>query len=856
MRGSETIQMSVIARNSKRKLAELEGPTDKWDSISARPSAVHSRSTSQSYSPNSRDRRTNRHVHNAPQQPSQISSQDDSYLDSLPPSLPVSGRSSPTPVLSRDRQRRVFNPNASIALIGISGSGKSSLAVILSRATGRRLVDADQYFQQVTGLQRPEYIRTHTTAQYRSEEVNVLSRMLTDLPEGCVITCGPGSMERRGQQLLKRYAKTHPVIHVIRDLDSIQGNFKVWDRERVNRLMEIAGPIHRGCSNLEFFNVSETGFRVSLNKDDTQNSLSNPGTCEGNTNNAPSLTLKRVERDFLNFVAFSTGNKTDLMKLQSSFPLSLLPIESRPYTYAVSVALSSLAEKGLDIEELESTCDAFEIRIDESASPSSTFILSDHTVERISQNLAIVRRNIIVPIIYHVQSYNLFGQNASTRREDDEYLQLVEHGLQLAPEFITVDLSYKSSILERVIDAKGSTRVIGHYSPHELGSSGWDDEEYLAKYELASKLGCDMVRLSQPAATVDDNFAVERFRHRVKAVSNSKLPVIAYNSGPLGRLSSCFNPILTPVTHPSVRTNFPAREDAYITVQDAQTALFASFTLDALKFYVFGANTAYSLSPAMHNAAFKACGMPHEYAIYEAPSLRDLSTLVQDPNWGGCSVSLPYKTEVIPLLHSMSRHASAIGAVNTLIPVRTNAVFEGTEEQLHLERNRAGPVKAIYGDNTDWIGIYRSLRRGLSPANAVRPSSTGLVIGAGGMARAAIYAMKHLGVRNVFLYNRTLENAKRLAEHYNRQSNTNAQQNMYTRPEPKTTVHVINSLQDPWPEDYRQPTLVSCCIPAHSIGGVPAANFEMPLQWLESPTGGVVVDVRPHSLWMRSPLTS
>jgi len=133
-------------------------------------------------------------------------------------------------------------------------------------------------------------------------------------------------------------------------------------------------------------------------------------------------------------------------------------------------------------------------------------------------------------------------------------------------------------------------------------------------------------------------------------------------------------------------------------------------------------------------------------------------------------------------------------------------------------------------------GIMTCLRRSISPRNAVQPSkTTGLVIGAGGMARAAIYAMILLGCRKIFIYNRTTANAETVAHHFNSWatgSNGNG-----------GIVHVLKSLQDEWPAPFRPPTMIVSCVPARSVGSQPPANFEMPLQWLGSPMGGVVIEV-------------
>ncbi|KAJ5098786.1 hypothetical protein N7532_005787 [Penicillium argentinense] len=742
---------------------------------------------------------------------------------------------------------RRFTPKASVVLIGIRGTGKSSLAVILAATSGRRLIDADRYFQQMTGCSRAAFKKDNDHAVYRQQEARVFDSMLTDNQEGCVIACGAGSMERTGQRLLREYAQTHPVIHVTRDPESIQSYLKAWDTQKVRHFLQLSGPIYRGCSNLEFFNLSETtNSSGELMTKDGHDPSPGPKLDQRAQTPTPFLTLKRVQRDFLSFIAFVTGDTTEMRRQHASFPLSLLPVETRRFTSVVSVPFSTLCKKKLDIEELEFTVDAFELVIDVPAS-SNQQGADSNLADNICQTVATIRRNIIVPLVYHVESYTPSpGSRSPTptfRSTDETYLNLVRHGLRLAPSFLTVDLSRDDSTISQIISSRGTTKIIGHFEAHTPLPGGWDGDEYMKIYERAKRIGCDVVRMCQPAESLDDNVAVQRFRHRIQSLPVSALPLILYNTGPLGRRSRCFNPTLTPVTHPSLIHESPTLLRPSITAREAQQALFSSFTLDPMQFFVFGANVEYSMSPAMHNTAFKVCGMPHFYSIFQSPTLRGLNDLVENQYFGGSSVSLPYKTEVIPLLHSMSPHARAIGAVNTLIPIRNNDDADphlAQESSVYIEKCRAGPIKGIHGDNTDWIGICNCIRRGLSPANAVRPSTTGLVIGSGGMARAAVYSLIHLGVENIFVYNRTLSNAEKLAHHYNRQEIFSLEG---SRPDGRPRVSTLRSLDDPWPATYKHPTIIVSGIPAHSIGGQPAPNFNVPTQWLESPTGGVVVDL-------------
>jgi shikimate 5-dehydrogenase len=422
-------------------------------------------------------------------------------------------------------------------------------------------------------------------------------------------------------------------------------------------------------------------------------------------------------------------------------------------------------------------------------------------------------------------------------QSEEVYFGLLHHGLRLGVEYLAVDITSGDEHLQRLLSAKGWTKVIGHYFDCNPSTAGWHDESRLAKYDRAVQFGCDIIRLVQVASTRKDNDDVRQFVDKVATLPGLHPPLIAYNLGPLGRTSLVFNQTLTPVIHPALKPSSNGCPESLITAQQATQALYQSFVLDPLHFCIVGASVFYSLSPAMHNAAYRVCGMNHNYEIHEAASLEELQDVFRDSNFGGASVSHPFKVGMVSQLSAKSYHAQAIGAVNTLLPLR--ALPDGSVPALEhqaSQRNRSGPVAAWYGDNTDWIGIKTCLRRNLSPRNAIQTSkSTGLVIGAGGMARAAIYAMLQLGCRKVFIFNRTVANAEKVATHFNSLATISS--------EHSPLVSVLRSRNDPWPAGFLPATMMVSCVPAHSIGERPAADFEMPLQWLGSPSGGVIIEV-------------
>ena len=154
---------------------------------------------------------------------------------------------------------------------------------------------------------------------------------------------------------------------------------------------------------------------------------------------------------------------------------------------------------------------------------------------------------------------------------------------------------------------------------------------------------------------------------------------------------------------------------------------------------IIGHPVAHSLSPVMHNSAFKATGLNNVYLAFDVTDLEDAVKGIRALGIKGVSVTVPHKESVMKFLDEIDPVAKKIGAVNTII-------------------NRNG---RLLGTNTDWIGAVKALEEGAGRLDTKKV----LVLGAGGSARAVVAGLTERGAR-VLIANRTLEKAKDLAEQF------------------------------------------------------------------------------------------
>lgn len=711
---------------------------------------------------------------------------------------------------------RVFHPDASLVLVGIRASGKRSLGFIAATALGRRFITEDHYFQTVNGLSRQDYLKAHGSEEFHRQDIETSKRMLEDNKYRCVIDCGLGSLTSSLQDYLRRYSQTNPVVFLLRDMDQIR-NFLNLD-ERSVKLLENGNSTHKKCSNFEFYNLEDESTSGSVESDPADRASPNY-----------SFKLRNAQADFSSFVRFITGSVTADPTSTSPFSLDG-PVEQRAYTHALLIRLSEFVDGQVDFAMLESAGDVLEIYVDQWQSTTGRIL---------GKMVAMARRALHIPVLLSA-SRNLDGSSTG-----ETYMTVLMQGLRLGVEYMSVDLDMEDSQIARLRTMKGYTKFIGTFVNNSPSTNGWSDTVWRTIYDKAVNLKCDMIRLLHVPSSRQANEEVIWFSQELKNVPGPRLVSITYNLGWLGRTSQVMNPVLTSVTHPLISEGRGSRQnvlDPILSSRDIVSALFDAFVFDPLNFYIVGANVSGSLSPAMHNAAYAFIGLKHHYSTKHITSWADIEDLAKDDHLGGLSVVQPYKVKILSSVQTLSGHARAIGAVNTLVPLRANS----TEKvpPLHIqarERNRAGRIVGWFGDNTDFRGILNCVSRNLSPRNAIQPKTTSLVVGAGGMARAAVYAMLQLGCKNIFVYNRTIRNTRALVQHFNHWAN--GQANGYpstTSPDP---VRVIEYTTDPWPEGFAQPTVVVSCVTREFLDGNPGADFEMPESWMESPSGGVVVEM-------------
>lgn len=626
------------------------------------------------------------------------------------------------------------------------GTGKTYVGNMAASALSWPFVDADTYFSQKHKIGVREFVHQHGWPAFREAESAALSELIQEMPLGHVISLGGGIVETESaRKILKEYALTQgPVVHVMRPIDEVvvylnNETARPAYEEPIENVFRRREPWFAQCSNYIFDN--------HFGVDATPNASSQKGTA------------MEVSRFFQHI----TGQQPNLAPNMSP--------NSR--SYFLSLTYPDVTESFPHIEELTQGVDALELRVDLLHSPKDKSVIGSSvpSLAYVQQQISALRRVSSLPIVYTVRTKSQGGAFPDAAMK--EAVELLQLGLQMGVEYLDVEITLPEKSIKELNAQKGFSKIIASW--HDwTGKVGWDSPLMKEKYDVASNLG-DIIKLVSKASSIEENFMLNKFVSAANGQPNAK-PIIAINMGGEGQMSRILNPTFSPVSHPLLPNKAAPGQ---LSFRQIQQALHLIGCLPSRSFYLFGTPISQSMSPTLHNTGFDILGLPHHYRLLETQDVgHEIEAAITAPEFGGASVTMPYKLDIIPLLDKLTPAAKAIGAVNTIIP-------RGQDSE-----------RVLVGDNTDWLGIKNSISGSLGDK---APIHAALVIGAGGTARAAIYALQALNAQVIYLFNRTIGKAEELACAF-----------------PEARIKVVEQLGQ-WPTNSGPPNVIVSTVPAAAM---------------------------------------
>jgi 3-dehydroquinate dehydratase/shikimate dehydrogenase len=285
-----------------------------------------------------------------------------------------------------------------------------------------------------------------------------------------------------------------------------------------------------------------------------------------------------------------------------------------------------------------------------------------------------------------------------------------------------------SSFWKPVLEALPKDRVV---LSHQVGKETGDA---LARtLDAMAATGADILRIVFSATCLTDNLAVAGILRRAAALG-VKLAAAATGSAgiPSVVLGSLWGSWMVSAAAPGSPLRPDAQAPADLLVDTYRVRSIGAAT----RLYgILGNPLGHSLSAQLHNPAFQARGVDAVYLPLQASGVDDFEAFRAVLPIQGASVTIPFKEEAARRVCSISVEAREIGAVNTLV----------------------WKPQGWHGDNTDFHGFLRPLRRRLS-LNRIRA----IVLGSGGAARAVTYSLRSQGAL-VCIVARNAEKAQAMA---------------------------------------------------------------------------------------------
>lgn len=375
----------------------------------------------------------------------------------------------------------------------------------------------------------------------------------------------------------------------------------------------------------------------------------------------------------------------------------------------LSIAPSSVKEARAKLKEARQVTDLIELRID---------AISEVDLERL---LLRPRPKVIITNRRKSEGGH-FGGNAR------EQLELMTRAMKLGAEYVDIELSWGKQFIERILEAKGRSKVIVSFHDWEK-----TPDNLPSVHNAIAATGADCIKIVTMAKDIADNRKIfELFPLRRK--SHQKL--ISLCMGEYGQISRILQGI-----YGGFLTYAPEDEDestapGQVTIHDLKRIYRVdSFNKRTRIFGLVGNPVAQSQGIHLHNQVFSKLSVN---AVYVNFLVRDLKAFVEAfrERVSGFSVTMPFKQEILPFLNEIEPDAVKLHSVNSVLSKKGK----------------------LYGYNTDLPAITELLQARLTPFH-----KHAVVLGTGATARAMAFAAIKQGLETTVI-GRSAEKASSLAD--------------------------------------------------------------------------------------------
>ncbi len=269
-------------------------------------------------------------------------------------------------------------------------------------------------------------------------------------------------------------------------------------------------------------------------------------------------------------------------------------------------------------------------------------------------------------------------------------------------------------------------------------------ENLIETYKSLLQEEPDVVKIAVQTDDITDAIPIWKLLERAKSENRQIIPIAMGEGGKWTRiLGLAHGAFMTYAALDAGRETAPGQ----VSARDLVEVYRAKELDETTEVYgILGSNTSVSMSPYMHNAAFKFYGLNSVFVPLQTHDLDEFIRRMVKPetreielNFKGFSVTIPHKQSIIKHLDFIDETAKSIGAVNTV------KIIDGK----------------LHGYNTDAQGFIEPLLNSYGDLNGAKVA----ILGAGGAARACVYALKQSGAE-VTIFARDIKKAESLAEDF------------------------------------------------------------------------------------------